>query len=336
MIGKIELWDAIPGKSDGVPLDVPYCFIRNFLIYTRLYSKKKTPSKYFEMESLVRSLFNTFDLSKTQLMSKISKAFLAFGLIIRNPWLLNKVMEEEGHWKDDVANKYGFHHGLPVIRAEELFGDFSETVDPFAFLDGGSLPTDLALLKKLARGIPHCSYFEIGTWRGESVVNVASVAEICYTLDLSACEMRKMGLIERYIDLHGYYSKNLPNIHHLEGNTLSFDFRSLNRKFNLIFIDGDHHFDMVKNDTEKVFGNMIDENSIVVWHDYAHNPETIRYEVLAGILHGSPASCHRHIFHVAHTLCAVYLPGKTGGERLDIPVEPSGSFKIDIRFNKGN
>jgi predicted O-methyltransferase YrrM len=287
------------------------------------------------MESLLSIHFYTFDNRKFFQMSKISKAFRALGLIIRNPWLLNKVLEEDEDWKSEVVKKYGFQHGLPVLQPEALFGNFSETVDPFAFLDGGSLPTDLALLKKLARRIPHCSYFEIGTWRGESVANVASVADICYTLNLSANEMKAMGLNQRYIDLHGHYSRNIPNIHHLEGNTLSFDFQSLNRKYDLIFIDGDHHFDMVKNDTEKVFGHLVHENSVVVWHDYARNPETIRYEVLAGILQGCPQVFHRHIFHIANTLCAVYLPGQTGGERLDLPAEPSGAFSLDIRFNKG-
>ena len=268
-------------------------------------------------------------------MSEITKAFRALCLIARNPWLLNKVLEENQVWKNEVSKKYGFQYGLPVLRAEELFGDFSETIDPYAYLDGGSLPTDLALLKKLARRIPHCSYFEIGTWRGESAANVASVAENCYTLNLSDEEMRSFGLHPRYIDLHGFYSKNIPNISHLQGNTLSFDFRSLNKKFDLIFIDGDHRYEMVKNDTQKVFRHLTHDKSVVVWHDYARNPETVRYEVLAGILDGSPKAIHQHLFHVAHTLCAVYLPEQTGGERLDPPVEPSGSFKVDIRFNKG-
>jgi predicted O-methyltransferase YrrM len=268
-------------------------------------------------------------------MSKISKTFRALRLVLRNPWLLNKVLEDDKYWKNKIIKSYGFKSGLPVIRAEELFGDFSETVDPFAFLDGGSLPTDLALLKKLARSIPHCSYFEIGTWRGESIANVASVAEICYTLNLSADEMKEMGLNQQYIDLHGHFSRNIPNIKHLEGNTLSFDFLSLKRKFDLIFIDGDHHFEMVKHDTEKVFSHLVHENSIIVWHDYARNPETIRYEVLAGILQGSPSTSHQHIFHIANTLCAVYLPGKTGGQELDVPVQPSGSFTIELSFKKG-
>ena len=268
-------------------------------------------------------------------MSKFSKTFAALYQIVRNPWLLNKVLDDDRYWKNIVNKNFGFHYGLPVIRAMELFGDFSETVDPFAFLDGGSLPTDLALLKKLARGFPQCSYFEIGTWRGESVANVASVADICVSLNLSGDEMKKMGLNQRYIDLHRFYSRDLPHVTHLEGNTLNFDFQSLNRKFDLVFIDGDHHYEMVKNDTKKVFSHLLHENTIVVWHDYARNPETVRNDVLAGILEGCPQACHKHIFHVAHTLCAVYIPGQTGGTQLEVPVEPSGSFQVDIRFHKG-
>ncbi len=266
-------------------------------------------------------------------MSKLSKFFTATGLILRNPWLLNKVLDDELYWKKRVKARFGMEAGLPVIHPLDLFGDFSETVDPFAFLDGGSLPTDLALLKKLAGRIPQCSYFEIGTWRGESVANVASVAEDCYTLNLSGKEMQEKGLGQRYIDLHRFYSKDLPNVSHLEGNTLSFDFQSLNRKFDLIFIDGDHRYEMVKNDTGKVFDHLVHDKSVVVWHDYARNPETIRHEVLAGIMEGCPETAHRHLFHVAHTLCAVYIPGLTGGGKLEVPVIPGGAFRIDMKYD---
>jgi predicted O-methyltransferase YrrM len=266
-------------------------------------------------------------------MSKISKAFSAIGLILRNPWLLNKVLDDKQYWRNKVGKKSGFRAGLPVLRPEALFGNFTETVDPFAFLDGGSLPTDLALLKKLAAGIDHCTYFEIGTWRGESAANVASVADSCHTLNLSDSEMREKGFDQRYIGLHRYFSKNIPNITHLEGNTLTFDFQSLNKKFDLIFIDGDHHYEMVRNDTEKVFRHLVHDKTIVVWHDYAFNPETVRYEVLAGILDGCPVNKHQNLFHIANTLCAVYFPGVSGNEKLDPPVVPIGSFNIRLEFN---
>jgi hypothetical protein len=91
---------------------------------------------------------------------------------------------------------------------------------------------------------------------------------------------------------------------------------------------------MVRNDTEKVFSHLVHERSVVVWHDYARNPETVRYEVMAGILSGCPQDLHHRIFHVAHTLCAVLLPENTNGKSLDPPVKPSGVFAIDLSFKK--
>ena len=265
-------------------------------------------------------------------MSKLSKAFKALLLAARNPWLLNKILDEEKVWEKYITDNYSLQAGFPVVQPESLFGDFNETVSPYAFLDGGSLPTDLALLKKLARTFPECHYFEIGTWRGESVANVAEVASMCTTLNLSSKEMSEMGLAQRYIDLHGLYSRNLTNVTQLEGNTLTFDFQSLKKNFDLVFIDGDHHFEMVKNDTRKVFDHVVHDKTVVVWHDYARNPENIRYEVMAGILDGCPESLHGNIVHVAHTLCAVCFPVRYPGTVLDAPVIPSGFFKIDLRY----
>lgn len=265
-------------------------------------------------------------------MSKLSKSFKAIGLILRNPWLLNKVMDDGVYWRKRVARDSKFRNGLPVVTAVDLFGDFNETVSPYVFLDGGSLITDLALLKKLARNTPGCSYFEIGTWRGESVANIAPVARDCFTLNLSAEEMTEKGLDPAYINQHGILSKHLKDVTHLEGNSLNFDFQGLNRKFDLIFIDGDHRFEFVRNDTEKVFRHLVHDKTVVVWHDYAFNPLQVRYEVLAGILEGCPESCHRHIFHVAHTLCAVYLPGYSGGEPFEMNKPPKGVFEAEIHY----
>jgi len=267
-------------------------------------------------------------------VNKISKTISAFGQIIRNPWLLNKVLDDDRFWQRKVEREFGFSKGLPVIQPVDLFGEFEEKVEPFAFLDGGSLPTDLALLKKLAGRFTGCRYFEIGTWRGESVANVASVANHCTTLNLSAKEMESLGLNRRYIDLHGFYSKKLPNVTHLEGNSKTFSFDSLNSKFDLIFIDGDHHVEMVTNDTQKVFSHLLHDNSIVVWHDYARNPETIRFEILYGILKGIPERFHKNLFHIANTLCAVYIPGYQGSEFLHTPVEPKGYYSVHINYHE--
>src|SRR5690606_31492997 len=136
---------------------------------------------------------------------------------------------------------------LPEIHLHQLDSEPDLQVE-MCFLDGASMPTDLALLKTLAK--TRNSYFEIGTWRGESVWNVAKHIEDCSTLNLSSQEMDAMGLPKKYGELHGIISKNNPKIKHLEGNSKNFDFKGLNKKYDLIFIDGDHSYEMVRNDTE--------------------------------------------------------------------------------------
>jgi predicted O-methyltransferase YrrM len=268
-------------------------------------------------------------------MKKLYKALKAVIRIIRNPWLLNKVLDDDLHWMEYIAKHHGFKNSLPVITPESLFGDFSETVAPYASLDGSSLPTDLALLKRLARTFPDCSYFEIGTWRGESVANVASVASECFTLNLSDAEMISLGLDERYINLHRHFSKDLKNVTHLQGNSLDFDFAGLGKKFDLIFIDGDHHFNVIKNDTEKVFRHLLHENSIVVWHDYACNPEKIRFEVMAGILDGCPKEYHDRIYQVGNTMCAIFIRRALETRPFESPQIPEGYFELQIKKATG-
>lgn len=263
-------------------------------------------------------------------MKKIRKTLKAIKEIIKNPWLLNKVLNDDVVWNNYLEKKHKLSNGLPLLDINQIFPDFSETLECFAFLDGGSLPTDIALLKALSRKFEKCNYFEIGTWRGESVRNVADVSEICYTLNLSKSEMLSMGLSERYADLHGFFSKSKENIKHLTGNSLTFDFQSLNKKFDLIFIDGNHHYDYVKNDTEKIFKHLLHENSIIVWHDYAYNPEKIRPEVIAAILDGTPPEHKKYLYHVSNTMCAIFIRSDFPSAELKTPIIPNKTFKLKI------
>jgi len=262
---------------------------------------------------------------------RFGKAFKAAGMIARNPVLLNRVLSAPDVWQEYVEKNYGHDKGLPVIRLDQIHDKDHHDVGPITFFDGGSLPTDLALLRLMASLYEECKYFEIGTWRGESVANMARVAKECYTLNLSADEMRRMGLRSRYIYNLGYFSRALDNVVHLSGNSMDFDFAALDMKFDVIFIDGDHHYEKVRNDTEKVFRHLVHEESVVVWHDYAHNPEEIRFEVLAGLLDGTNPTSHGEIYHVSQTKCAVYLKKKIQGRFLDPPEEPDEYFEIKMK-----
>ena len=254
----------------------------------------------------------------------------ATGLILRHPVLLNRVLSEPDVWREYVTKEYGQEKGLPVIQMDQVFDGEIYDVGPITFLDGGSLPTDLALLRGLAGLYEDCSYFEIGTWRGESVANMARVAKECYTLNLSAEEMRRMGIRSKYMYLLGYFSKALDNVVHLSGNSLDFDFAALDKRFDIIFIDGDHHYEHVRNDTEKALKYLAHDSSVIVWHDYAFHPEKVRFEVLAGILDGTDPSSHADLYHVSQTKCAILLKKELKGKFLDQPEEPDEYYEVKM------
>ena len=266
-------------------------------------------------------------------MRKLLKAIKAIISAIKNPWLLNNILSDDLVWKEYLNKKYKTTINLPVIEIDELIPNFSETIE-LAFLDGSSLPTDIALLKSLCKKFDSCKYFEIGTWRGESVMNVAEVCDKCYTLDLPEGNLLQKKIDEKEIALHAFFSKGKENITQLYKNTLAYDFSDLREKFDVIFIDGDHHYEYVKNDTEKVFKNLIHDKTIVVWHDYAHSPETIRYEVLAGIVDGLPGDFRNNLYHVSNTLCAIFIREKIKSKMLQTPVKPNKKFRINIESKK--
>ncbi len=262
-------------------------------------------------------------------MHKLKKLFNGLLLLIKKPSLINEVLESDLVWQKKVN-----YQTFPVVEMENLVPNFNETLSVFSFLGGGSLPTDIMLLKALARQIKDCSYFEIGTWRGESVVNVSETAKECYTLNLSKKEMLDLKMPKEYAELHGFFSKNKKNIQHLYGNSLTYDFKGLNKKFDLIFIDGNHKYDFVKNDTKQVFKHLAHKNTIVVWHDYAYNPEKIRSEVLKGILDGLPKEMHQNLYHVSNTMCAIYYPENLQSTRFTSIKKPDKYFKVSAKMVK--
>ncbi|MCP4314384.1 MAG: class I SAM-dependent methyltransferase, partial [Bacteroidetes bacterium] len=181
--------------------------------------------------------------------------------------------------------------------------------------------------------IKGCRYFEIGTWRGESVANVSSRSSSCYTLSLSDEELRFIGMHEKYISAHRQFSKEIANVTHLRANSMTFDFAALNQKFDLIFIDGDHHHDSIVSDTRNVFQHLVHDQSIVVWHDYGFYPDRVRFEVMAAILDGAGKERSDRIYQVAHTLCAIYTGSEISSEAAEFPADPREYYTFDLSRN---
>ncbi|MCQ8895742.1 class I SAM-dependent methyltransferase [Limnobacter humi] len=87
-----------------------------------------------------------------------------------------------------------------------------------------------------------------------------------------------------------------------DSTTLDVREQGFEHQFDFIFIDGGHHFDIVKKDTENAY-RMARKNAVVLWHDYASNIHSDVTEFLNGHAQG------RRIYHVEHTMIAFELLG---------------------------
>jgi predicted O-methyltransferase YrrM len=269
-------------------------------------------------------------------VSRFTKTLRGLASLVRNPWLLNHVLAaDEASWQQRALahrTRNVTAQGLPAVPLTHFLSpDLDHIVRPFAFRDGGSLPTDLLLLRALAHRVPGCRYFEIGTWRGESAANVADVAATVHTLNLSAPEMRALDLPERYIELHSYFSRPLPRVTHLHGNSATFDLAGLGQQFDVIFIDGDHRYGAVRTDTHRVFEHLVGPATLVVWHDASRQPGVPRWEVLAGILDGLPRTAAGQLTQVENTLCALYSPQPLPARPFDPLSDPATWFEVTVR-----
>jgi glycosyltransferase involved in cell wall biosynthesis/predicted O-methyltransferase YrrM len=229
-----------------------------------------------------------------------------------------------------VLRKYGYKRGLPVVDMLDLLPDLDEIVTPYGFLEDQTLPTDMALLKGLARMSAGCRYFEIGSWRGESIANVTSVAEECVSLDLPKEELRELGFTEDFIRQHGFYSNGIDNIRHIEDDSHTLDFSPFEHRFDLVFVDGDHSRKGVEIDTGNAFKLLKDDQSVIVWHDYGFTPERTNWEVFAGILDGCPEERRGDLYQVSNTLCAVYL-----SRDKDVPSRYAAGYELPTKTFAG-
>lgn len=243
-------------------------------------------------------------------------------------------LQQESQFKDLLISDYKTDR-LPTIDLLELFPSFEEELTTYSFLEGTSLITDIMLLKKLARSFSACKYLEIGSWRGESIKNISEVAAHCTSISLSPEEMKNMKIRKEIIDLHGVFSKNTNNITEILHNSHTFDFNELDQKFDLIFIDGDHSYEGVLNDTRKTFNLRKDDTSVIVWHDYGISTETVRHSVLKAILDGIPAENHKYLYHVSNTMCAVYIENRKFSCSLtNFPSVPNKKFSVKVKTDK--
>lgn len=271
---------------------------------------------------------------------KNKRMLTALWYLLRKPHKALKSIYRDRHdalwWQKYITEQYNMERGLPQVDLLDLIPEFEETISPYAMLEAAATPMDIALLKGLARSFEHCNYLEIGRWRGESITNVAPLTNTCYSLSLSPSQQAQAGFSNSMIRQDGFFitPEQYPNITCINCDTLSYDFSAITEKFDLIFVDGDHHAAAVASDTRNIFQLLKNDDSIIVWHDYAQSPEKIRWAVLAGILDGVPQEEHKHLYHASNTLCAIYTRKKLDATHREFAITPDKFFEVTIRAHR--
>jgi hypothetical protein len=231
---------------------------------------------------------------------------------------------------DERVHKKTLGKGLPWVDIRFVVPPLDQTLTHSTFLDGTSPVIDVAFIQALVRQFQQCDYLEIGSWRGESIMSVLPFCHSVTSIGLSEKEMVEMNFPKEVIEVDGLFIKNNSKVKRILHNSTTFDFSALHQKFDVIFIDGDHHYEAVKSDTINAFKLLKDESSVIVWHDCGFNFSDQRNEVIAGILDGTAPEKRGDIYRVTNTLCAIYSAKPLPVFVNSNPWKPYKTYRVSI------
>jgi hypothetical protein len=154
---------------------------------------------------------------------------------------------------------------LPRLSLSDLFPDFDERIVSIGQIPHGSWSTplaDLLMLLKIAVCTDPKRLMEIGSYRGYTALFLAQ----------HLSPQAKIVAIDRHPD-HGeaYRATSLAGmIERRVGETDRAMFaQDEPASYDLIFVDADHSYRSVRNDTELVLP-LLSPAGFIVWHDYAN------------------------------------------------------------------
>lgn len=173
---------------------------------------------------------------------------------------------------------------------------------------------DMVYVCGIAKTVNARNIFEIGTYRGQTTCGLAATCRDAHihTLNLPP------DADPRYAPYIGMYIARSPDrerITQLFCDSRTFDTNPYSKSMDYIFIDGDHSYAGVKNDTEKAL-ELLKPGGLIVWHDYAaKSPGVLDY--LAEF------SQERPLFRLRKTCLAVYIDGLDAETAELTPVDAS-------------
>lgn len=180
--------------------------------------------------------------------------------------------------------------GLPELRSHGILpkmklGEVPGQIAPITLLaldstiENVSLG-ELCLIMQLVRAQGARDVFEMGTADGRTTVNLA--ANCAESGKVFTLNLPRGDLGSRFQN-----SPLRPKIQQLVGDTSTFDFSPYFNAVDFVFIDANHDYEFVMNDTLAALKLLRDGRGTIVWHDYiSHWPGVVR--ALDQLLHSNP------------------------------------------------
>lgn len=204
-----------------------------------------------------------------------------------------------------------------VLSIPDTFGEEIKFFMPQPQGSGSISTIESILLLKLMRIVNPTFVFEFGTYKGlttrlllENLPERDIDLERIFTLDLPSLD----GISFQGTDLDvaneavGFQRKYLTSpkrhlVKQILQDCLEFDSKPFSKKFELIFVDGNHELKYVQCDTKNSLEMLATSPSCIAWHDYG-NPD---FPELTAYIDNLATQIQ--IFHVEDTMLAFHLNG---------------------------
>lgn len=239
------------------------------------------------------------------------------------------------HYIEDSSDNY------PNIKDVNL-GIFFESIgkeislENVAFISGGSGVLDYAFLKAIALKFQIRGYLEIGSFIGESMDAVSRVVKECYSISLPDVSLEELFNNKGMRNFASYFM-NRENVVQYKGDSKEFDFNLINTNIQFVFIDGDHSYNGVYQDTRNIFDFINIDETIVVWHDFKTITGKYRLPVINAVFDALPEELRGNVYGVDNNICGIYIPNKFLN---DFEFTKDGntlfSYEVNIKLKKNS
>jgi predicted O-methyltransferase YrrM len=217
-------------------------------------------------------------------ISKIAK------IAINNPSDLRVVFGTANSVAEAIACPDNDVRFFPCIDYSDITGTSSRfKIQSFPNVGASISMLECAALAALIKKTNAMRVFEFGTYKGVSTtqlaLNINDEGKV-FTLDLPedhpqyALEISNE--LERHIAAESGKGILLPydllsRVEFLRADSATFDTTPYRETMDLVFVDGAHSYEYVKNDSEKGL-EMLKKGGIIAWHDCIHNhPDVVKY-----------------------------------------------------------